>query len=336
MKDRLLCTAPAAVLLAGILVTHTGGNGNTRLSKVPAASGMPTHLMPFPARDDARRGFPAAAPWVSFYGSAAQMGDLDKAARTFRILNIDADPGVGGWTRAQIALLKNGGHNRVISYLNLGSCESFRTYWHAVPKGLVSARANKAAHLGPYAGYPDETWMDLGNADYQDLILKYVAPRLAAQGVDGFFFDNLELVEHGPHDANGPCDDACRQGGLDLVRKLREKYPRLLFVMQNATGDVTRRGATGGVSYPSLLDGVSHEEVFAPQPDAEAERQLRAWQGLGLRPGGRAFWIGTEDYVGTGGSRAARAAYAASSADGFSPYAADASAGQQRIFYWPF
>ena len=265
------------------------------------------------------------------------MGDLDKVAQTFRIINIDADPDVGNFTRAQIAQLKNGGRNRVISYLNLGSCETFRSYWKSVPTGFVAARDNKAAHVGAYDGYPDETWMDVGNADYQKLIIDYVAPRLVVQGADGFFLDNLEIIEHSTNDKNGACSASCRQGGLDLVRKLRERFPDLLIVMQNATGDITRLGVTGGVPFPTLLDGISHEEVYAPQPDKDAERELLQWKALNLKPGGRQFWIATEDYVGNASKAAkARAVYAQSRAQGFSPYAADESGKQQKVFYWGF
>ena len=265
------------------------------------------------------------------------MGGLGRAAQKFRVLNIDADPGNGSLTAAQITRLKAGSKNRVISYLNLGSMESSRTYWTQVPLGFVSGKANRAAHLGPYAGYPDETWMDLSNAEYQRLIVDFVAPRLVAQGVDGFYLDNLELIEHGPQDQNGPCSSACRQGGLDLVRRLREKYPSLLIVMQNSTSDVTRLGTTGGVAFPSLLDGIAHEELYAPSPDAQFLRELKKWQAMKLRPGGRAFWIATEDYVGSCANRsAARAVYTASRAQGFSPYVTDASAVQREICYWPF
>jgi cysteinyl-tRNA synthetase len=287
----------------------------------------------------AQCGFPASGPWVSDYGPAVRMGNLDKVARTFRIINVDLDPGNGhgNFTRAQVIQLKAGGRNKVLSYLNLGSMESDRTYWTHVPAGFMSGRDNKAAHLGLYGGYPSETWMNLGNAEYQHLILDYVAPRLVAQGADGFYLDNLELVEHRLDDKNGPCSPACRQGGLDLVRRLREKYPKLLIVMQNATGDITRLGKTGGVPFPSLLDGIAHEEVWAPRPDRQALAELKQWRALQLRPGGRPFWIGTEDYVGSAVNLvAARAAYAKSRAAGFSPYAADASARQQTVFYWPF
>jgi cysteinyl-tRNA synthetase len=266
------------------------------------------------------------------------MGDLNKVASTFRVINIDADPGGGGnFTTAEIATLKAGGQNRVISYLNIGACESYRTYWSTAPAPLVSCNANTAAKIGPYAGYPDETWMNLGNADYQRLMVEHVAQRLAQMGVDGFFLDNLEIVEHGTATSNGPCDAACSQGGLDLVRKLRERFPDHLIVMQNATSAVTRLGKTNGIAYPSLLDGISHEEVYAPNPDTTAESELIAWNALALHPGGRSFFVGTEDYVGSCTNTAgAMSAYVKSRARGFSPYATDASSMQKVVCYWGF
>jgi cysteinyl-tRNA synthetase len=275
-------------------------------------------------------------PWAAFYGAASAMGDFALAASTFHLLDVDADPGVGNFTPAQIAQLRSQGAV-VISYMNVGACERFRTYWSSTgPGGPLSCGANTSAQLGPYAGYPDEVWMDLSNPDYQLLLLNYVAPRLLAQGVDGFFLDNMELVEHGPTDANGPCSGACRQGGLDLVRQLREKFPKAFIVMQNATGAVTRTGVTAGISFPTLLDGISHEQVYQPY-DARAEAELIAWQQLGLKPKGRALWIATEDYVGSCSNvAAAKPIFDRSRANRFDPYATDRSAGQQLVCYWNF
>ena len=285
----------------------------------------------------AARGFPHLSPWLSFYGTAAQMGDLAKVASTFRIINLDADPDNANFTTAQIAQLRAGGQNRVISYLNLGSCEMSRSYWSNVPSGFVSCGANTAAQLGPYAGYPNEVWMNVGNADYQKLMVGYVAPRLAAQGVDGFFLDNLEIIEHGTATSNGPCDNACAQGGLDLVAQLRAAFPTMLIVMQNATSDKTRLGTTGGVAYPSLLDGVSHESVDFPSADPTARAELDAWRALGLMPGGRPFFVGVEDYVGDcSNTTDAQTAYNIARDAGFSPYASDKSAGQAVVCFWPF
>ncbi len=286
-------------------------------------------------------GFPAARPWVSFYGTAREMGDLSRVAHTFRIINIDADPandGRGNFTNSQIEALKNSGGNRVISYLNLGSCERFRTYWSAAPPGLVPCAANRAAWLGAYEEYPDETWMDPGNESYQRLILEHVAPRIAARGVDGFYLDNLEVAEHSDPSSPARCSPRCQQGALDLVRKLRERFANKLLVLQNATSDVTRLGTTGGLPFPTLLDGVVHEEVYSPSFDAMAEREMVLWQALGIRSvNGSPFFVGVEDYVGSCANVAgAKAAYAKSWEHGFSPYASDASRSQRVICSWSF
>jgi cysteinyl-tRNA synthetase len=284
------------------------------------------------------RGFPAGAPWASFYGSAGNV-DIPKMAATFRIMDIDADPDLGNFTPAQIKQLQSNGQNKVLSYLNLGSCESFRGYWSKVPAGLLSCAANTSAQAGTYSGYSNEVWMNLGNPEYQRLVLDYIAPRLAAQGVDGFYFDNMEIVEHGTNTTNGPCDAKCSQGGLDLIAKLRDKYPNLLFVMQNAVSDTTRlgraTGASGTVAYPSLLDGIAHEEVYKPTFDAYAETALTKWAAMNLMPGGQKFWIATLDYVGSCTNTAdAQSAFSSSRARGFSPSVSDASAGQQAVCYW--
>lgn len=280
-------------------------------------------------------GFPVAGPWVSSYGTAAQMGDLAKVASTYRIINIDADPGAANFTGEQLRVLQAGGRNRVLSYFNVGACEHFRTYWASAPAGLASCAANTAAQRGPYEGYPDETWMDLGDERYQRLLLEHVAPRLAARA-DGFYLDNLEILEHPAMTKNGPCSAACRQGGLDFVRKLREKFPAHLIVMQNATSDVTRLGTTGGVRFAILLDGIAHEEVYAPRHDSSAETELLAWRAMGLGSrSGRPFWIGVEDYVGSCSNHvAARAALARARSRGFSPYASDESGAQKAVCYW--
>jgi cysteinyl-tRNA synthetase len=295
-----------------------------------------------PPLDSLGPGFPDAGPWLSFYGTAAQMGDLERVSRTFRIIDIDADPGRdghGNFTDDELRALRAGGQNRVLSYLNLGSCERFRTYWSRAPPGLVPCGENRAAMLGAYADYPDETWMDPGNADYQRLIVDHVAARLAARGVDGFYLDNLEVVEHAEADSReGMCTPACRQGALDLVRKLRERFPDALFVMQNATSETTRLGTTGGVRFAALLDGVAHEDVYSPELDAEAEAELAAWSALGLRSKtGRPFFVGVEDYVGNcTNADAARSIYTRSRKHGFSPYVSDASNLQKTVCYWPF
>ena len=283
----------------------------------------------------ARRGFPIAGPWVSFYGGASGV-DLAKVAARFRIINVDVDPDGVGFTDAQIQTLRAGGQNRVISYLDVGSCEDSRSYWATDPPGHKSC-VNSGALTSAYAGYPHEKWANLASAAYRDLIVGYVAPRLAARGIDGFFLDNLEVVEHGAAATDGPCDAACAQGGLDLVWELRQRFPDLLVVMQNATSDVTRKGTTHGVAYPSLLDGVSHEEVYTAGASPGSRAEMLAWKAMGLELGGRPLWLGAEDYVGSCAAAAKPAQQSIAQkalADGLSSYVTDASASQTAPCFW--
>jgi len=281
------------------------------------------------------RGFPVGSPWVSFYGSATGV-DLARTAATFRVINIDVDPDAANVTDAEIQALRAGGQNRVISYLNVGSCENYRSYWDTDPPGHKSCKSS-GAMTAPYDGYPDEKWADLSNKAYQDLIVNHVAARLAARGIDGFFLDNLEVVEHGASETNGPCGPACSQGGLDLIWELRQKFPELLIVMQNATSDVTRLGKTHGVDYPSILDGVSHEEVYTKGTDPTILTEMLTWKKMGLMVNGRPFWLAAEDYVGTCGKPSKSEAdgiYAKAKADGLNEYVTDASASQQGPCFW--
>jgi len=91
---------------------------------------------------------------------------------------------------------------------------------------------------------------------------------------------------------------------------------------------------------------VAHEEVFTAadeggsyhlQADDEAVNQLLAWQHMNLTPGGQPLWIATEDYVNDcANTTDAQRVYLKAQQYGFSPYASDASAGQNTVCYWPF
>jgi cysteinyl-tRNA synthetase len=318
--------------------TGSGGNASTSTGSAntsSASTGSATGGSGTGGAPASGRGFPVGGPWASFYGPADGL-DLAKLASSFKIINLDADPDGANFTAAQIQELRAGGQNRVISYLNVGSCENYRSYWSVDPPGHKSCQSTGAL-TSLYDGYPDERWANLSNPAYHDLIVNYVAPRLAAMGVDGFFLDNMEVIEHAAGDSNGPCDAACSQGGLDLVWELRQKFPDLLIVMQNATSDVTRKGKTHGVAYPSVLDGISHEEVYSNGGDAQSQAEMQAWRGMGLMVNGRPFWLAAEDYVGACSAAdkpAADAIYAQAMTDGLNEYVTDASAMQLGPCFW--
>ena len=179
--------------------------------------------------------------------------------------------------------------------------------------------------------------MNPANPDYQRLILEHVAPRLAATGVDGFFLDNMEIVEHGAtgNDTGAPCNRACVAGTLTLVARLRRAFPEFAIVMQNATSATTREAVVDGVPFPRLLDGISREEVYTPRYDSAAEAELLAWKILGgSREEGplssrRSTTWATAVIVG------ARFGYIHEvESSGFSPYVTISSADQNTVCLW--
>ncbi len=269
-----------------------------------------------------------------YYGTAAQT-NIDQLASSFNVIVIDADPGTGtpNFTAAQISALKAHGA-KVLSYLNVGACETWRTYWTTVPSGFVSCGANQAAQLGQYSGYPNEYWMNVGNADYQNLIVNYVAPRLAATGVDGFMLDNFEIVGHAANAAQGPCNAACQQGGLDLVAQLRTEFPNAPIVL-NAAPTSAISGSSGGVSFPMLVDGDFAEQVFLPSLDSSLLQTLQSWKSTEAKLPRSAFFTGSLDYVSScSDSTDAQGDWNASIAAGLSPSVATSALNQ--VCWWSF
>lgn len=300
----------------------TNANTNTNTQSMSPAPAIP-----------AARALPASPVWAAYYGRGSAL-DIAQAAATFKLIVIDADPGSGtpAFSTAQIAALKANGA-KVLSYLNFGACEKSRTYWTTVPSGFVSCGANTSAQISKYQGF-QEYWMNPANADYQNLIVNYVAARLAATGVDGFMLDNFEIVGHGAGSSTAPCDAACAQGGFDLVRQLRDRFPDLVLV-PNAAPVQAIGATTGGVSFPWLIDGVIAEQVFLPSTSTSVVQQLKSWQGIEQNLGRNGFFAGSLDYVSScTANSTAQTAWTAAQQAGFSPSIATTSL--DSICWWPF
>jgi cysteinyl-tRNA synthetase, unknown class len=333
-------TFAAAFLVASFLGACGGGGGGGQASASSGSSSTPTSSSAITLSGStnvtvaAARNLPASAVWAVYYGTAAQTS-IDQLASSFNVIVIDADPGTGtpNFTAAQITALKAHGA-KVLSYLNVGACETWRTYWTTVPSGFVSCGANQAAQLGQYSGYPNEYWMNVGNADYQNLIVNYVAPRLAATGVDGFMLDNFEIVGHAANAAQGPCNAACQQGGLDLVAQLRTEFPNAPIVL-NAAPTSAISGSSGGVSFPMLVDGDFAEQVFLPSLDSSLLQTLQSWKSTEAGLPRSAFFTGSLDYVSScSDSTDAQSDWNASIAAGLAPSVATSALNQ--VCWWSF
>ena len=164
--------------------------------------------------------------------------------------------------------------------------------------------------------------------------MDYVAARLVAAGIDGFVLDNVEVLDHGEDAPEGPCDAACRQGGIDLVAALRKRYPSLSVVLNNAPSEALH-SASGGVTLLDLVDGVFAEDVFLPTQSRPLVAQLRAWRDAAQRAGRSDFFVGTLDYATScAATAAAERARSASVRAGFSP--AVETVDLTSICWWPW
>ena len=98
--------------------------------------------------------------WVSYY-AADQISKLS----AFDLVEIDTEGGTDNYTQSDVKQLKDGGVI-VVSYLNVGACETFRSYWKQCEK----------FKLAPYEGYPGEYWMDVTKSDYHTLLITAAEP----------------------------------------------------------------------------------------------------------------------------------------------------------------
>jgi cysteinyl-tRNA synthetase len=210
----------------------------------------------------------AAKTWVSYY-SAGQIPQLMQ----FDVVDIDVEDGAANYEPQDIAELKSQG-KLVVSYLNIGSAEPFRSYWSLV----------QAYILKKYPGW-DEFYMDVSKPGYREVMLKTVVPQILAKGVDGLFLDNVDAGS----DIGRP-DVAA--GVVELVRQIHARYPQALLIAQSSNLRVlTERGSDGRRFY-QYVHGLAREEVSAtyqggyhkvPATQSDAMlRTLAAWRSKGL------------------------------------------------------
>lgn len=247
----------------------------------------------------ARERLHAAKTWVSYYGG----GSL-AALMNFDVVDIDVEDGAANYDAGDVAQLHRHG-NLVLSYLNVGSAEPFRSYWSRV----------KPYILAQYPGWP-EYYMDVSNAGYRQVLLATVVPQILGKGVDGLFLDN---VDAGSDNERPEVAD----GVVELVRALRAAHPDIVIVAQSFNLRIMNQTGTDGRKFSQYLDGLAREEVSATYvrgyhriPVGESDLMLHTladWHSKGLA-------VFTLDYANT--ADLARYAISRARAFGLVPYAA--------------
>ncbi len=254
--------------------------------------------------------------WVSYYGSN-KIEELKK----FELVVIDADKDIGNYTDEELRQLRDSG-SLVVSYLNIGSCETFRTYWYLCQK----------FKLKPYKGYSDEYWMDVTNIDYQNFIVNILAKNLVSQGINGLYLDNIDIYQES---FNGRTIAEIKAGLANIIVALRRTYPDLLLIAQNGVyasyDDILYFSSTITDSKPlyTFIDGESHEEVFTNTSETQSiVSMLQDLKSKGL------FILNLEYLEDLQDIDRIRDIYNRSIQNGFLPYISDVKL--DKIYLWNF
>ena len=164
-------------------------------------------------------------------------GKLDKLA-DYHTVVIDAQY----YCKEEIEAFKNKGH-KVISYINIGSLENFRSYY----------KKYKALKLGKYEHWEEEIWIDVSDQKWQDFMTGEMIPNLIGKGIDGFFVDNCDVYYHFP------------------AAKILNGLTNIMKAMINTGKDVLINGGDtyldayckSGGSWNDVITGINQENVFA-------------------------------------------------------------------------
>ena len=144
-------------------------------------------------------------------------------------------------SKEEIESFKNYSHY-VFSYINVGSLETFRSYYSEY----------EDLTLSDYENWEDERWMDVSDERWQNYIIDTVAKDMVDKGIDGFFVDNCDVYEHYSND--GILD------GLSNIMTGLKGYGKV--VIMNG-GDVfldsycVKKG-----EWSDVIDGINQENVF--------------------------------------------------------------------------
>jgi cysteinyl-tRNA synthetase, unknown class len=148
--------------------------------------------------------------------------------KEYKIIVIDA----AYFSATDIHTLQSEGHT-VYSYLNIGSLESFRSYYNQFYD----------ITLAPYENWEEERWIDVSNTDWQHYIVRTVATEYLSKGIDGFFVDNCDIYYQYP---TAPIFNGVKSilqklmamkvsviinGGDTFVSKYLDKYNNLSDIM---------------------------------------------------------------------------------------------------------
>lgn len=164
-------------------------------------------------------------------------GKLDKLS-DYHTIVIDAQY----YKKEDIEAFKGRGH-KVLSYINIGSLENFRSYY----------KRFKSLKLGKYENWDEEIWIDVSSSKWQDFMIGEMLPKLAGKGIDGFFVDNCDVYYHFP-------TSDIMTGLTNIMKALKNTG---LQVLINGGDTYLDAYCKSGGSWDDVITGINQENVFA-------------------------------------------------------------------------
>jgi uncharacterized protein (TIGR01370 family) len=195
-----------------------------------------------------------------------------------------------------------------LAYLSVGEADTRRPYWPAIrDQGFL---------VEPNPNWPGVR-VDIRDPHWQEVLLRDELPPLLARGYDGVMLDTLDTVPY--LENKDPARFAgSRQALRDWLRRLRETFPRAVFIAN---------GGDALVDAAPFVDGFVVEGLFATYDQGRREYRAttdaeRTWklgaiaraQAVAPRP------VFTIEYADVGDVDLARSAAAESARHGFRPY----------------
>ena len=150
-----------------------------------------------------------------------------------------------------LAELKNSG-TIIIAYISVGEADDDRRYWKTwqatenaydisrIPRTIVDQ--DDSIFIGPDPGWPGSYFVDASHEQWQKIMLEEEIPYILALGdglYDGLVMDLIDVVDEYE---GKPREQEMRQGMIDLIRQIKEKYPDKIIIPNRGFGVIEEMG----------------------------------------------------------------------------------------------
>ena len=199
---------------------------------------------------------------------------------------------------------------KVLAYVSLGEVAGNGPYYEEAERLGLLVRHNENW----------DSWVvDVRRPEWRELLFTRIIPDALSAGYDGLFFDTLDSpidMQRRDPDTYKGTERSC----VDLVRAIREKYPKMLLC-QNRGFEIVRRTAPY-LNY-LLIEGLSSSMDLATSTRTdvpEADRNFLIAKAEAALKANPKLVVLTLDYVPAGDTQEIEKAYNFSRKLGFVPY----------------